>query len=88
MNDVAVVATTQTPRPINIVRRTPIDCMSAAVNGPISPNSTMLIATANEIVAADQCMSVSIGSISTPGVERIPAAESIVRNPSATATYP
>ena len=80
MNDEAVVATASKPSPNSSVRRTPIDCMSAAANGPIKPKSAMLIATASEIVAADQPISRSIGSISTPGVERIPAAVSSTRN--------
>lgn len=42
------------------------------------PNSTRLTLTASEMVAPDQPKSSSIGTISTPGVERKPLAGSSV----------
>ena len=80
IREAATVATVMMPSPISIVRRTPIVCISAAANGPSTPKSAMLIATASEMVAAVQPMSASSGSISTPGAERTPAAKMSTRN--------
>jgi hypothetical protein len=88
MREVAALESAMMPRPTRIVLRTPIRAISAAANGPISPNSTMLIATAREIVDAGQPMSASIGSMSTPGVDRIPAATISTRNVIPTITQP
>jgi hypothetical protein len=48
----------------------------------------MLIAMAVEIVVADQPISFSIGTIKTPGAERIPAATSNTQKISATMNHP
>ena len=47
--------------------------MTDAANGPIRPKSAMLIATASEMAARLQPNSASSGTISTPGVARMPA---------------
>ena len=54
-------------------RRRPQRFMADAANGPISPNSAMLMATAAEIAARLQPNSASSGTISTPGVALMPA---------------
>ena len=56
-----------------IRRRTPQRFIADAANGPISPNRAMLMATAAEIAARLQPNSASSGTISTPGVARMPA---------------
>src|SRR3954452_2099726 len=57
-------------------RRRPNFWVSAAANGPASPNSTRLTDTAPAIVARDQPNSSCSGTIRTPGVARKPAAKS------------
>ncbi len=88
MRDVATVETTMIPRPKRIVLRIPIFCINAAANGPISPKSAMLIATATEIVAVVQPMSRSMGAMSTPGADRMPAEIKSTQNDSATMNQP
>jgi hypothetical protein len=61
-------------------RRTPKRFMNAAANGPESPNSSRLIETATEMTARLQPNSCSSGTMSTPGVERMPDAASRVKN--------
>jgi hypothetical protein len=56
-----------------ISRRMPHRFIAEAAKGPIRPNSAMLIATAAEMAARLQPNSVSSGTISTPGVARMPA---------------
>ena len=74
-----------TPVPISVIdasisRRMPKRSIIAAANGPISPNSTRLTATANEMVLRLQWNSCSNGTMRMPGVERTPAPSSNVRN--------
>jgi hypothetical protein len=71
-----------------ITRRTPKRFMSAAANGPKSPNSKMRKAKADEICASLQPNSFSRGTIITPGVPIAPAVTSRTRNVTATTTHP
>ena len=48
--------------------------MSAAAKGPVNPNNTRLMKTANEMTARFQPNSFCSGTIKTPGVARNPAA--------------
>ncbi len=61
-----------------MVRRMPICCISAAANGPISPNSTMLMEMAKEMVVRLQPNASSSGTMSTLGVARMPTPVSSV----------
>ena len=63
-----------------ISRRSPHRFIADAANGPIRPNSAMLIATAAEIAARLQPNSASSGTINTPGVARTPAVTISTRN--------
>ena len=54
-------------------RRSPQRCMADAANGPIRPNSAMLIATAAEMTVRLQPNSCSSGTIRSAGVARTPA---------------
>jgi hypothetical protein len=56
------------------------------LKGPIAPNSNRLIPRAKEIVARDQWNSFSSGTISTPDVERTPAAMTVTAKQTATMT--
>jgi hypothetical protein len=60
--------------------RMPQRSIIAAANGPTNPKRTRLIETARETVARDHPNSPSSGTISTPGVERVPDAASRVMN--------
>ena len=57
-------------------RRNPQRSITDAANGPIKPNSAMLIATAPEMTARLHPNSPSSEIIRTPGVARIPAVTS------------
>ena len=59
-------------------RRTPKRCINAAAKGAMKPNRSRLTEMAAEIVARLQPNSSWSGTISTPGVERKPAAPSKV----------
>ena len=63
-------------RAASMTRRRPHRSITDAANGPISPKSAMLIATAAEITARFQPNSVSSGTIRMPGVARMPAVTS------------
>ncbi len=63
-----------------ITRRTPHWSITDAANGPMSPKSAMLMATAVEMTARLQPNSRSSDSISTPGVARMPAVTSRITN--------
>ena len=69
-----------------VTRRSPKRCCSAAANGPMNPNSSTLMLTANPTVARLQPNSSRSGSISTLGVLRKPAAPSSVMNDAAATT--
>ena len=58
------------------VARMPKRCMAAAAKGPVRPNRKMPVAAARLIWPRDQPKACSHGTISTPGVERSPAAAS------------
>ena len=62
--------------------------MTDAANGPISPNSAMLMATAPEMTARFQPNSLSSGTIRMPGVARMPAVTSRTVNVTAATTHP
>jgi hypothetical protein len=63
-----------------MTRRTPHRSMTDAANGPMSPKSAMLIATAEEMTARLQPNSPSSDTMSTPGVARTPAVTSRMTN--------
>ena len=69
-------------------RRNPIRSTRAAENGPLTPNTTRLIATAAEIVARLQPNSSCSGTISTPGTARNAAEASSAVNPAPATTQP
>jgi len=69
-----------------IVQRAPKRSIAAAAKGPIAPKSRRLTPRAREIVARDQWNSSSSGTISTPGVARVPAVMSASANVTATMT--
>ena len=71
-----------------MTRRIPKRSIRAAANGPHRPYRNRLIETANEIVTRFQPNSCSSGTISTPGVERMPADASNVRNVTAATIQP
>jgi hypothetical protein len=70
-----------------MVRRTPRRSISAAAKGPISPYSTRFTEMASEMVARDQPNSPSSGTISTPGVARMPADTSSTAKVTAATTH-
>ena len=65
-----------TARASSTMRRSPYRSINDAANGPISPNSAILIAMAPEIAARLQPNSRSKGTIRMAGVARMPAVES------------
>ena len=65
---------------INRTRRTRQRSMIEAANGPSRPKSAMLTATAAEMLTRVHPNSSSSGTISTPGVARIPAVISSTTN--------
>jgi hypothetical protein len=69
-------------------RRNPIRSTSAAENGPDSPMTTRLMATAAEIVARLHPNSSCSGTISTPGTARNAADASSAVNPAPATTQP
>jgi hypothetical protein len=78
-------ALTPSSAPI-VTRRTPKRSTSPAENGPPRPKKIRLIETAKPIVARLQPNSSWSGTISTPGVERNPAAVISVTNPTPATT--
>ena len=86
MSVVAATAPVITASAASRTRRTPNRFITAAANGPISPNSAMLIATANEIAVRFHPNSVSSGTIRTPGVARTPAPTSRITKVTAATT--
>ena len=68
--------------------RTPMRSISAAPNGPVTPYINRLIETASEMVARLQPKSFSIGTISTPGAARNPAATSSTKKVRPATTQP
>jgi hypothetical protein len=83
----ARIPTAVTESPSTIVFRRPDVCMSPAAKGPVSPKSAMLTAAARDTAWALQPISCSIGSMMTPGVERIPAATSSTANATPATTH-
>ncbi len=61
--------------------------ISAAANGEIRPNSTMLTETARLIVPCDQPYSMCSGSMSTPGTLRNAADPTRVTNVTGATTH-
>jgi hypothetical protein len=61
--------------------------MKAAAKGPHSPKRRRLMDTAREMTARFQPKSCSRGTISTPGMERMPAAASSVKNVTPNTTH-
>jgi hypothetical protein len=80
----ANLAAATSSRPQSLVRRIPIDSISAAANGPTSPYRKMPMAAENERVARSQPKLGCSGIISTPGVARRPDDTSSARNITAT----
>ena len=70
-----------------VTRRNPKRCCNAAAKGPMNPNSSTLMLTANPTVARLQPNSSRSGSIRTLGVLRKPAAPSSVTNDAAAMTH-
>ena len=58
------------------VARMPKRCMAAAAKGPVRPNRKIPVAAAKLTVPRDQPNAAPQGTISTPGVDRSPAAAS------------
>ncbi len=86
MSVVSATPTDTVPKASIMVSLAPRRSTRAAAKGPIRPNSTRLTETAMEIVARDQPNSCSSGTIRTPGVARMAAAVSRVRNETASTT--
>ena len=79
---ICVVSATDTASSASAIatrRRTPQRSMADAAKGPINPNRARLMATAPEIAVRLQPNSVSSGTISSPGVARMPAVISRVK---------
>ena len=86
MNALAAVDTDISASAPTSTVRMPKRCINAAANGPTSPYRKMPIAADSEITSRGQPNACSSGTISTPGVERRPAATSRARNTTAVAT--
>jgi hypothetical protein len=76
------------PMPTNVsapavTRRMPKRSISAAANGAVSPNSTRFTPTAADSTHRGHPYSASIGTISTPGAARNPAAPTSATNATA-----
>ncbi len=63
-------------RAMMMVVRMPKRCIAAAAKGPVRPNRKMPMPAAMLMVPRDQPKAWPQGTISTPGVERSPAAAS------------
>ncbi len=80
---ICVVSATETVRSASAIstsRRTPQRSIAEAANGPMRPKSAMLMATASEMTARLQPNSSSSGTMSRPGVARMPAVMRSTKN--------
>jgi hypothetical protein len=68
--------------------RGPLRSIQRPTMGPEKPKSKRLIETAMVMEARSQPNSCSKGMINTPGMERMPAEESMAMNMAATTTQP
>ena len=82
----SATAATSSAIAASTIRRSPNRSMTEAANGPIRPKSAMLIATASEMIARFHPNSCSSGTMSTPGVARMPAVISSTTNVAAAIT--
>jgi hypothetical protein len=84
---VSVTAVPSSAMAASTTRRSPHLSITDAANGPRRPKSAMLMATAAEMTVRSHPNSPSSGTISTPGVERMPAVTSMTANVTAAMTH-